>query len=138
MSGWSVLGLVGVLIAPGAAFAQTVTVKEARVWKVGDADSMKRIGADPRVTVDLSTGKVAPESCAAIARSTKLARVLWRMKGKAYTFNLRAPVALADGKKTIAGQLSVDVSGKTTVDSCELVAYSPKQDDPPEWPEDEI
>ncbi|MEZ4322916.1 MAG: hypothetical protein R3F61_35955 [Myxococcota bacterium] len=144
--GVMVLGLVGLLLGSAAARAETpsapasaresVTVSEARVWLTADSKTMKRMGTQPRVTVEVADGKVGSEACDAIAKATKWGRVLWGMKGKAHEFELRAPIDLKEGKKTIAGKLSVDTGGTTTVSSCELVAYDAAKDDPPVWEAD--
>lgn len=129
---WLAAGLG--LFAAVPALAQTVEVKEARVWM--DEASTKRMGLTPRGTAVITDGKVTAAACEGIVAGTKYGRVLWGMKGKAHEFQLRAPIVLGEDKKTIAGSVSVDATGKATITRCELVAYEPAQDDPPEWPAD--
>jgi hypothetical protein len=131
---WIGIGALFGLFAAAPAFAQTVEIKEARVWM--DEPSMKRMGLTPRGSAVITDGKVASAACDTIVVGTKYGRVLWGMKGKAHDFSLRAPVVIGEEKKTIAGSVSVDATGKATVTKCELVAYEPAQDDPPEWPAD--
>lgn len=131
------LAVVSMLVIgmSSAAWAETITVMEARVWVTGDKDSMRRMGTQPRVTVEVNDGKVGPAACQAVSKGTKWGRVLWGMKGKAHEFKMRAPIDMADGKKkTITGLIVVDASGGQTVKECALSEYEAAKDDKPVWP----
>lgn len=120
------------LFAAGPALAQSVEITEARVWM--DEPSMKRMGLTPRGRAVITDGKVTAAACESVVAGTKYGRALWGMKGKAYDFELRAPIPVGDAKKTVAGKVSVDATGAAKVTSCELVEYEPAKDDPPVWP----
>lgn len=133
---WKVLAVVLGVLGAAPALAQTVTIMEARVWM--DEPSTKRMGLTPRGSATITEGKVDAAACESVVAGTKYGRVLWGMKGKAYTFHLRAPIKVGDEQKTIAGDVDVDATGATKISRCELVAYEPAKDDPPEWPADPI
>ena len=143
-----VLGLCAVsLLVGGAAHAEepaekpapgpsgTATVMEARVWLTNDTETMKRMGTTPRVDITVKDGSIGNDACVALSKSTKYGRALWRMKGKAHEFKMRAPFEL-QGKHTVSGTFAIAADGTQTVTECKIVKYEPAKDDAPVWPAD--